>query len=130
MAGKQQSMFTRVSVIGVILLLLAGCANFAQEQRTRQLQATIGQAMKDDETCREEGREYPSVAYTRCRQSLQDKREQRRLFGLQLIEGEQEPMDLNDPRTRPSSQRGDFRCEQRQWGDTEWIDCRTYQEER
>lgn len=111
----------------LMLLLLMGCANFIQDRQTRDRQAYIEQAMRDDAKCREEGRRYPSTGYTRCRQSLKDQREQRQLYALRTIERD-ETTGMREPDHRPTTARGDFRCEERIWENTEWIDCRTYYE--
>lgn len=109
----------------LLLALLTGCANFIQDRKARDRQAHIEQAMEDDAACREEGHSYPSTGYIRCRQSLQNRREERKLYSLRTIDGD-EGNDARDPYHRPTTARGDFRCEERVWGDTQWIDCRTH----
>lgn len=118
----------RILLPVLLLSLLAGCANFIQDRKARDRQAHIEQAMRDDQSCREEGHRYPSIGYTRCRQSLQDKREQRQLYALRTIERD-EATGMREPHHRPTTARGDFRCEERVWGNTEWIDCRTHYEQ-
>jgi|GEM_PF-2566023 len=117
----------------LLVLLLSGslaCSNFISDQRTRDRQSNIDRAMRDDARCQEKGHEYPSPAYTRCRQSLQDQRERRQVFSLELIDPQDDyMMDPNDPRRRLTSERGDFRCEERQWEETRWIQCRTWPRE-
>ncbi|MDQ2069367.1 hypothetical protein [Natronospira bacteriovora] len=119
------SNLTKLCLTLILVSMLAACANFVQDQRARDRQAAIDQAMKDHERCEQEGHSFPSTGYTRCRQSLQDQREARQLHALRLIDPE-DPATARDPHHRPTTARGDFRCEEREWGQTRWIDCRTY----
>ncbi|MEA5444738.1 hypothetical protein VCB98_02780 [Gammaproteobacteria bacterium AB-CW1] len=117
-----------ITLIGLTCLLAftTACAGFIQDRQTRDRQARIERAIQDDATCRQQGREFPSTAYTRCRQSLQDQREWRQLRALEILEPEPMGAGVRDPFHRPSSERGDFRCEKRRWEETEWIECGVY----
>lgn len=111
---------TRILLVIILPgLLMSGCATFVDDRRVADRQAAIGQAKKDDQTCVERGHEYPSEAYTYCRKGLLDRREERQLYRFGLMEGE--PTDRS---LRLTTDRGDFQCRERQWEDTEWIDCR------
>ncbi|MCP1726233.1 hypothetical protein J2T60_000198 [Natronospira proteinivora] len=118
-----------VTLIISLALTSLACSGFVSDQRTRDRQSNIEQAKRDDTRCQEQGHEYPSPAYTRCRQAQQDQREQRQLFALEIIDPQQDYMDAHDPRRRLSTQRGEFRCEERSWQETRWIQCRTYPRE-
>jgi len=120
---------TALALITGLALTSLACSGFLSDQRTRDRQANIEQAKQDDARCREQGFEFPSAAYTRCRQAQQDRREQRQLFSLEIIDPQQDYMEVNDPRRRLSTERGEFRCEERGWQETHWIQCRTYPRE-
>lgn len=86
--------------------------------------SVIARAQKDHALCQEEGHRFPSRDYTWCRQALQDERERRALRGQTLVDPDQSGLGADDPLFRPTTRRGDFRCEERQTGETRWIDCR------
>lgn len=90
--------------------------------------SVIARAQKDHAICQEEGQRFPSQDYTWCRQSLQDERERRILRGRALVDPDESGIGVDDPLFRPTTRRGDFRCEERRTGETRWIDCRVIQE--
>lgn len=102
-------------------LFLTGCATFVDDRRVADRQAAIGQAKEDHATCEERGHEFPSQTYTFCRKSLQDRREERQLYRFSLLESE----DAERPQ-RLTTDRGEFRCRERQWEETHWIECRAH----
>ncbi len=106
----------------VLMLSLAACGGFVDDRRIADRQAHIKQAKEDDRRCRERGYEFPEDAYVSCRKALLDRREERQLYRWSLIEDEPDPLPGRGPRL--TTDRGDFECRERQWEDTEWIDCR------
>lgn len=89
--------------------------------------SAIERAQKDHDTCQEEGHQFPSRDYTWCRRALQDERERRVLRGRALVDPDDTGIAADDPLFRPTTRRGDFRCEERQTGETRWIDCRVFE---
>jgi hypothetical protein len=126
----EQSMLKAGLAVGIAAILAAGCATWYEDRQVRERQARIGQAKADDAYCVDQGAEFPSEAYTRCRKRLQDDREARQLYRLETLErGDATRMrdPLGPDPVRPSTERGDFDCRERQWEDTRWIDCRVRQ---
>lgn len=112
-----------VGMAALAACLLTACSLTADRERS----SVIARAQQDHAICQEEGHQFPSRHYTWCRQSLQDERERRALRGQAMVDRDTAGLSADDPLFRPTTRRGDFRCEERQTGDTGWIECRVFE---
>lgn len=65
----------------VTLMLCTGCAALDRQQHAHMLNL----AVQDDQTCRDQGWQYPDPRYISCRMQLDDNRQHRDWMNLQIM---------------------------------------------